>query len=105
MRYVLDSCVAIKWLLPERDSAKAVQLRDEYQAGTHELISCDVLPIESAHALARAERRGILVPPEGCSVLPACCSRCQDSIRTCHCSHGPTQSLRTRGSVFMTAST
>jgi hypothetical protein len=26
MKYVLDSCVAVKWVLPEADSGKALQL-------------------------------------------------------------------------------
>ncbi len=28
MKYVLDSCVALKWVLAEPDSLKAVQVRD-----------------------------------------------------------------------------
>jgi hypothetical protein len=31
MKYVLDSSVALKWVLPEADSAKAIRLRDEYK--------------------------------------------------------------------------
>jgi predicted nucleic acid-binding protein len=57
MKYVLDSSVAIKWVLPEADSAKAVRLRDEYKAGLHELIAPDVFLAEVANALAMAERQ------------------------------------------------
>jgi predicted nucleic acid-binding protein len=60
MRFVLDSCVAIKWVLPEADSQKALSLRDDYQNGTHELIAPDIFKVEVAHALTRAERRTIL---------------------------------------------
>src|SRR5580693_801796 len=60
MKYVLDSNVALKWVLPELDSAKALQLRVDAQAGIHELIAPDVFPVEIAHALTRAERKGIL---------------------------------------------
>ena len=60
MRYVLDSNVALKWVLPELDSAKALQLRADAQAGIHELIAPDVFPVEVAHALTCAERKGIL---------------------------------------------
>ena len=60
MRYVLDSSVAVKWVLPEVDSAKALHLRTEYQAAIHQLLSPDVFPIEVAHALARAERRKLI---------------------------------------------
>ena len=30
MRYVLDSSAAIQWVLPEKGSAKAIRLRDDY---------------------------------------------------------------------------
>ncbi len=65
MKYVLDSNIAFKWVVPEIDSAKATQLRDEYRQGLHELVSPDVFPIEVAHALTRAERQGRLKPPQG----------------------------------------
>jgi predicted nucleic acid-binding protein len=60
MKYVLDSNVALKWVLPEKDSAKAAALRDDAQAGIHELIAPDIFPVEAAHALTRAERRGTI---------------------------------------------
>jgi predicted nucleic acid-binding protein len=58
MKYVLDSNVALKWVLPEIDSDKALRLRAEAQAGVHELLAPDVFPVEVAHALTRAERKG-----------------------------------------------
>jgi predicted nucleic acid-binding protein len=57
MKYVLDSSVALKWALPEPDTAKAVRLRNEYRSRTYELIAPDFFPIEVAHALTRAERQ------------------------------------------------
>lgn len=69
MRYVLDASVAPKWVLPEPDSPLAVRPRDEHLAGTHELLAPDVFPIEVAHALARAERRKIINPPDGAQRL------------------------------------
>jgi hypothetical protein len=45
MKYVLDSCVALKWVLAEPDSDKAVQVRDDYNRGIHELLAPDILPI------------------------------------------------------------
>jgi predicted nucleic acid-binding protein len=42
MRYVLDSCVALKWVLPESDSDKAIQVRDDANAGIHELFAPDI---------------------------------------------------------------
>jgi predicted nucleic acid-binding protein len=57
MRYVLDSSVALKWVLPEADSAKAIRLRDEYGNGVHELLAPDLFPSEIANGLASAERQ------------------------------------------------
>ena len=65
MRYVLDASVALKWVLPEPDSPKAVALRDDFQRHIHELLAPDVFVVEVAHALSRAERRRIIQPPEG----------------------------------------
>jgi hypothetical protein len=39
MKYVLDSSVALKWVLPEADSAKATRLRDGYTNGIHALLA------------------------------------------------------------------
>jgi predicted nucleic acid-binding protein len=69
MRFVVDSSVALKWVLPEIDTPRAVALRDDFRHGTHELIAPDVFAIEVAHALARAERRRIINPPEGTQKL------------------------------------
>lgn len=65
MRYVLDASVALKWVLPEPDSAKALALRDKYRRAVHELLAPDVFPIELTHTLAKAERRRIITPTEG----------------------------------------
>jgi len=58
MRYILDSSVAFKWVVPEVHSDKALRLRAGFQAGIHELLSPDVFPGEVGHALTRAERQG-----------------------------------------------
>ncbi len=58
MKYVIDSSVAFKWVVPEADSAKARQLRDDYQHRIHELLAPDIFHFEFAHALTRAERQG-----------------------------------------------
>jgi predicted nucleic acid-binding protein len=69
MRYALDSCVAIKWYLSEPDSAKAIQVLDEFSRQVHDLLAPDVFPVEIAHALSRAERRGLIHPPAGAQHL------------------------------------
>lgn len=57
MKYVIDSSVAFKWVVPEPDSDKALQLRADYENAVHELVAPDVFPIEVGHALTRAERQ------------------------------------------------
>jgi hypothetical protein len=37
MKYVLDSNVALKWVLPEPDADKAIQVRDDLRRGVTEL--------------------------------------------------------------------
>ena len=58
MKYVLDSSVALKWVLPEADSGKAIRLRDEYTNSIHELLAPDIFTPEIANGLASAERQG-----------------------------------------------
>ncbi|MBI3409687.1 MAG: type II toxin-antitoxin system VapC family toxin [Planctomycetes bacterium] len=57
MKYALDSSVALKWVLPEADSGKAIRLRDDYSNGLHELLAPDIFPSEIANGLASAERQ------------------------------------------------
>ena len=63
MRYVLDSSVALKWVLWEADSPKARRLRDEFAAAIHELLAPDVFHVETLHALTKAQRR-LRIPVE-----------------------------------------
>src|ERR1700722_19480725 len=70
MKYVLDASVALKWVLTEHDSPKAIDLRDRYSRRLHELIGPDVFALEVAHALTRAERRGIIKVPQGMACMP-----------------------------------
>jgi predicted nucleic acid-binding protein len=65
MKYVLDASVAVKCVLPEKDSPKAVRLLNDYRKAVHELIAPDTFPVEIAHALTRAERQKIIQPPQG----------------------------------------
>jgi predicted nucleic acid-binding protein len=58
MKYVLDSSVAFKWVVPEDDSDKANRLRDDFRKGIHQLFAPEFFPFELAHALTRAERQG-----------------------------------------------
>jgi predicted nucleic acid-binding protein len=58
MKYVIDSSVAIKWVLAEQDDAIARRLRDDFRKGVHELLTPEVFHIEVAHTLTRTERQG-----------------------------------------------
>jgi predicted nucleic acid-binding protein len=62
MKFVLDSNVAVKWYLPEANSAKALQLRADFLASVHELLAPDIFTVEFGHAMTRAERQGIIAP-------------------------------------------
>lgn len=69
MKYVLDASVALKWVLQEPGSDKAVLLREGFRRGMHDLLAPDVFVAEIAHALARAERRNIITAPKGAVLL------------------------------------
>jgi predicted nucleic acid-binding protein len=64
MKVVIDSSAAFKWVVAEKDSDKAIQLREEYRNGIHELVSPDIFAAEIANALLVAERRGRINPGE-----------------------------------------
>jgi predicted nucleic acid-binding protein len=57
MKYILDSSVAVKWVLVEPYSDNANLLRDDCRNGIHDLLSPDVFPFEVMHALTKAERQ------------------------------------------------
>jgi predicted nucleic acid-binding protein len=58
MKYIIDSSVAFKWVVPETHSDKAERLRDALHKGIDQLLAPDVFSLELAHALTRAERQG-----------------------------------------------
>ena len=49
MKYVIDTSVAIKTVIKEADSAKAIQLRDDYNNALHDLLAPDLFPIENGY--------------------------------------------------------
>jgi predicted nucleic acid-binding protein len=64
MKYVLDSSVGLKTVLPEADSSAAIALCVAFQQAIHDLLAPDVFPLEAAHALAKAERKRLLIVGE-----------------------------------------
>jgi predicted nucleic acid-binding protein len=69
MKYVLDASVALKWVLTEADSAKALDFRDQFRKQVHELLAPDIFLSEVAHSLTRAERKSILKQGEAAVLL------------------------------------
>jgi len=69
MKYVLDASTGLKWVLPEPLADKALQLREDYRNGVHELLAPDFFDVEVAHALARAERRKIIPVGDAAKLL------------------------------------
>jgi predicted nucleic acid-binding protein len=69
MIFVLDASVAVKWVLAEPDSANALTLRADVQKQLHEILAPDIYPIEIAHGLTRAERKGIVPPGDAHQLL------------------------------------
>jgi predicted nucleic acid-binding protein len=65
MKYVLDSSVSLKWVLPEPDSAKALRLRDRFHNGDLDLLAPDIFPLENLHTLTKAERQGRIPAGDG----------------------------------------
>ncbi len=61
--------MALKWVLPEADSDKARRLRDHFRHALVELLAPDVFTAEVGHSLVRAERKGIITPPQGSILL------------------------------------
>lgn len=55
MKYVLDASVALKWVLTEPDSPKALFVRDDYRKQLHELLAPDLFPVEKEK---RERRKG-----------------------------------------------
>ena len=47
MKYVIDSSVGVKWVIPEVDSAKALRLGDDYRIGVIEFPAPDFYPARS----------------------------------------------------------
>jgi predicted nucleic acid-binding protein len=95
MKYVLDSSVALKWVLSEADSARAIRLRDEYKNGIHALLAPDIFLPEIANGLASAERQGRIKTGESAILL-------HDIVRTSPVLH-PTAPLLLRAMALAIA--
>ena len=68
-KFVLDSSVAVKWVLQEAGTTKALVLREDILDEIHEVIAPDVFVSEVAHALTKAERQKIIPVGEAQKLL------------------------------------
>ena len=69
MKRVVDSSIGVKWFIPELDSAKALQLLDDFQNSLAELVAPDIFLIEAVHAITRAERQKRITPIQGAQAV------------------------------------
>lgn len=60
MKYVLDSSVALRWVLSGPHVAKARRFRAEFRNGIHDLLAPETLIGETANGLIKAERQKII---------------------------------------------
>lgn len=65
-KLVLDAFVALKMIFVSEEGADvALALREDFKHQIHQLIAPDILPAEMAHAVTRAERKGIIPKGQG----------------------------------------
>jgi predicted nucleic acid-binding protein len=76
MKYVLDASVALKWVLPEPDSQKALALRDSFQHKVDELIAPSFFPMECGYSLFRAQNKRLIVPGQPRTLLTSIMVHC-----------------------------
>lgn len=58
MKLVIDSSIGIKTVYPEPDSPKALQVRDDFRKGIHQLFAPDLYFLEVGNFLVMAARTG-----------------------------------------------
>jgi hypothetical protein len=92
MKYVIDTSVDIKTYVQERDSGRAVRLRDEYHQGVHELIAPDIFPTEMCNVLMILERAGKIRPGEAALFFRQFLSELPPLFAAVPCCRGPLRS-------------
>ena len=58
MKLVIDASIGIKQIIPEHNSAKALQLLSDFRQGIHELLAPDLYFVEISNVLTMAARNG-----------------------------------------------
>ena len=69
MHYVIDAGVAVKWFIPEVDSAQAHQLLERYLQGIDTPVAPDLLIAECGNVFWRRCRQGDITPDEATESL------------------------------------
>ena len=69
MFYVIDAGVAVKWFIPEVDSAQAHQLLECYLQGVDSPVAPDLLIAECGNVFWRRCRQGDITPDEATESL------------------------------------
>jgi predicted nucleic acid-binding protein len=64
-KYIVDSSVGLKAVIPEKDSEKAIAL----QEGGHELLAPDIYPLEVAHVISKLVRQRKITADEANRIL------------------------------------
>lgn len=67
--FVVDSSVALKWVIPESHQTEALKLRDEFRVGIHSLIAPDIFTFEVGHVLSKLHRTHKLTEQEAETAL------------------------------------
>jgi len=62
MKYVLDACVALKWVLKEPDSPTALALREDFKRQFHEFLAPDTFLAERLRLPLRRSVGAGIVP-------------------------------------------
>lgn len=68
MKLVIDANIGLSTLLPEPDTAKALQLSADFRKGIHELLAPDLYLLEVGNTLVNAARSG-KIPQSGLPVM------------------------------------
>jgi len=69
VHYVIDAGVAVKWFIPEVDSAQAHQLLERYLQGIDTPVAPDLLIAECGNVFWRRCRQGDITPDEATESL------------------------------------
>lgn len=56
-KFVLDASVALKWVLQEPDRQKALDLREDFRNGIHELLAPEIFHVEIGHVFSKMHRQ------------------------------------------------